>query len=242
MGRVTDANAEYIRLSGHTDLAEITGRSVLEWTAPYEKEKNAAAIRECLEKGFIRNFEIDYRNAAGVITPVEINATVVNPGGSFQIVTLCRDITNRRNAEKALRESEQEYRSIMENMQDMFYRTDLQGRIVATELVGVTRRWFEERGVAPKMFHGQAEVDRLNAESYAEQRDRPLDRVLSDFHAVHAQLLKRLEAVRERDLTDPQRFKWMEGEPLEKLAADNTFGHYAEHLPAIETWRSKISN
>jgi PAS domain S-box-containing protein len=111
-GRVTDANAEYIRMSGHTDLAEITGRSVLEWTAPYETEKNAAAIRECLDKGFIRNFEIDYVNAAGVITPVEINATAVPGKGSPLVVTLCRDITPRRNAEKALLESEASISSI----------------------------------------------------------------------------------------------------------------------------------
>jgi PAS domain S-box-containing protein len=112
LGRVTDANAEYVRLSGQADLREITGRSVLEWTAPYEKEKNAAAFRECLEIGFIRNFEIDYVNAVGVITPVEINATVVPGKGSPLVVTLCRDISSRRNAEKALLESEASLSSI----------------------------------------------------------------------------------------------------------------------------------
>ncbi len=119
---------------------------------------------------------------------------------------------------------------------------DILGHIAVWEARLVTILYTVERGVAPKMFHGQAEVDRLNGESYAEQRDRLLDRVLSDFHAVHAQLLKRLEVVRERDLTDPQRFKWMEGDPLEKLVAADTFGHYAEHLPAIEAWRAKISS
>ena len=77
-------------------------------------------------------------------------------------------------------------------------------------------------------------MDQANAESFAEQRDRPLDRVLADFHGVHIQLLKRLEAVKERDLNDPKRFKWMEDEPLEKLVAGDTFAHYAEHRPAIE--------
>ncbi|NMB78140.1 MAG: PAS domain S-box protein [Methanomicrobiales archaeon] len=39
------------------------------------------------------------------------------------------DITERRVAEKALRESEEKYRSIIEEMQDLFYRTDTSGKI-----------------------------------------------------------------------------------------------------------------
>ena len=36
-GRVLDANAEYVRLSGHRELREILGRPVTEWTAEYER-------------------------------------------------------------------------------------------------------------------------------------------------------------------------------------------------------------
>ena len=43
-GRVLDANTEYVRLTGYHNLEEIRGRCVLEWTAEYEKDKNAAAI------------------------------------------------------------------------------------------------------------------------------------------------------------------------------------------------------
>ena len=43
-GRVLDANAEYVRLSGHKTLPQILGRGVKEWTAPNDLERNAAAI------------------------------------------------------------------------------------------------------------------------------------------------------------------------------------------------------
>ena len=46
--------------------------------------------------------------------------------GTFGIA---RDITNQRNAELKLEESEQKYRSIFENIQDVFYRTDKEGII-----------------------------------------------------------------------------------------------------------------
>jgi uncharacterized protein (TIGR03083 family) len=116
---------------------------------------------------------------------------------------------------------------------------DILGHIAMWESRLVTILYSNERGVPPKMLHGQASVDKVNAESFAEQRERPLDRVLADFHAVHTQLLKRLDSLTDRDLSDPKRFKWMEGEPLEKLVAGDTFEHYAEHRAMIEAWRQK---
>ena len=116
---------------------------------------------------------------------------------------------------------------------------DILGHIAMWESRLVTILYSNERDVPPKMLHGQVEVDKLNAESYAEQRERPLDRVLADFHAVHAQLLKRLDKLADRDLSDPKRFKWMEGEPLEKLVAGDTFEHYAEHRSMIQAWQNR---
>jgi PAS domain S-box-containing protein len=113
-GKVIDANQEYIRFTGHDDLNEIRGRSVVEWTADYEKKKNAEAVAQCAKDGYIRNLEIDYVDKRGNITPIEINATVVGIGGVPQILSLCRNITERRQAEEALRKSEARYRSYLE--------------------------------------------------------------------------------------------------------------------------------
>ena len=99
-GNVLDANPEYIRLTGRRDLAEIAGHNVVEWTADYEREKNAAAVRQCVKEGYIRNLEIDYVDAAGHVIPVEINATVVNENGKSRIIALCRDITERKRDSK----------------------------------------------------------------------------------------------------------------------------------------------
>ena len=114
---------------------------------------------------------------------------------------------------------------------------DTLGHVAMWESRLVTMLYAVERGVTPKVIRAE-DVDKFNVESLAEQRDRPLERVLSDFHAVHTQLLKRLEAVPERDLFDPGRFGWMEGEPLSRMVAADTFEHYAEHRPAIEALRS----
>ncbi|MEI6310191.1 MAG: PAS domain S-box protein, partial [bacterium] len=118
LGNVVDANEEYLRLSGHENLSQILGRNVVEWTAEYEKEKNAEAVGQCLREGQLRNFEIDYVNAEGKITPIEINSTVVTVDGANQILTLCRDITERKRAEESLRESEEKFRLAFDTSPD----------------------------------------------------------------------------------------------------------------------------
>ncbi len=79
-GRVVDANPEYVRLSGHAQLAEIVGRQPFEWSVERDRERNVEEVKKCLEQGFVRNLEIDYVDRQGKITTTEINAAVVNQG------------------------------------------------------------------------------------------------------------------------------------------------------------------
>jgi PAS domain S-box-containing protein len=100
-GTVIDANAEYVRLTGHRELGDILGKTISEWTAKYDQQRNAAAVAQCVKTGFIRNFVIDYVDGNGRITPVEVNAAIVEANESIRIVSLCRDITERKVAEEA---------------------------------------------------------------------------------------------------------------------------------------------
>ena len=58
---------------------------------------------------------------------MEINATVVHEEGKSRIITLCREITDRKRVEKALAESERKYRLLAENSPDMIYFIDARG-------------------------------------------------------------------------------------------------------------------
>jgi PAS domain S-box-containing protein len=130
-GKVLDANPEYVRLTGHRDLGEIAGRDVIDWTAEYDRERNAAAVRQCFHDGFIRNFEIDYTDSAAHTTPIEINATVVHEKGKSRIITLCREISDRRKAMAALRESEERYRTLTGFAFDGVLIQDFNGTILS---------------------------------------------------------------------------------------------------------------
>lgn len=105
-GRVLVANDEYLRLTGRTSQAEILGRPVTEWTASYDLARNAEAVKKCLTRGSTEALEIDYLRTDGSIVPIEINAATLADG---TIIALCRDISARRTALQALRDSEDRY-------------------------------------------------------------------------------------------------------------------------------------
>ena len=105
-GRVLDANRKYVRLAGHSELRQILGRSVLEWTAEHARQRNAEAVTQCVRDGRIRHLAIDYVDANGRITPVEINATVEGEGEAARIISLCRDMTAHRQLEAQFRQSQ----------------------------------------------------------------------------------------------------------------------------------------
>jgi PAS domain S-box-containing protein len=115
-GRIIDANSEYLRISGHRTLEEILGRTVVEWTASYDVDRNAKEVEKCYRKGFVRQLEIDHVNSDGKIIPIDINATCLDTEDGRRIVCLCRDITERRQAQEALeRERQSLWRMIQAN-------------------------------------------------------------------------------------------------------------------------------
>lgn len=111
-GRVLEANDEYVRLAGRP-RAEVVGRSVFEWTADYDRQRNELELERCLEAGSATNVEIDYTGTEGQIVPVEINASVYRESGEVRILGFCRDIASRREADRELRASLEQLRALI---------------------------------------------------------------------------------------------------------------------------------
>jgi PAS domain S-box-containing protein len=145
-GRVLDANAEYLRLTGYERLDQIVNRPVTDWTAAADRERNAEQVRRCMQHGTVRDLEVDYVGPDGRVTPVEINATVRRGPAGATIFTVCRDITNRRRAEQALRASEDRYRATIDSMGDMIHVVDEDLRIELINQPG--ERWVHQLGIS----------------------------------------------------------------------------------------------
>jgi PAS domain S-box-containing protein len=183
-GCVLDANAEYVRLTGREKLADILGRSVTQWTAAHDRDRNADEVRRCLEHGSVRNLDLDYIDPRGGITPVEINATVVPSVDGVRIVSLCRDITDRKRAEQALRESEARYRAVVDCETEIIDRFLPDGTI--TFINEACSRFM---GVPADQIIGQSIYKWMAPEAHQATRDRlaaitPTNPVVRNVHEV----------------------------------------------------------
>jgi PAS domain S-box-containing protein len=101
-GRVVEANSEYLRLTGRSVMGEIVGRSVVEWTAPHDRARNTRAVRACLKAGLIKGLELDYLRPDGSPQPVEISAMVMPAKKGNRILSLCRDLSDRKRNERRM--------------------------------------------------------------------------------------------------------------------------------------------
>jgi PAS domain S-box-containing protein len=66
----------------------------------------------------------------GVKIPVEISNHLFGLDGKPVILSTVRDISDRKIAEELIKRSEEKYRKIFENVQDIFYQSDINGRII----------------------------------------------------------------------------------------------------------------
>ncbi len=103
---------------------KVVGRSIFNVfrDRPEIKEKLHRALDS---EAFTTTVEID-----GVVFEAQCAPLRDGSGQISGLIGVATDVTERKRMEEALRESEAKYRQIFENVQDIFYRTDLQGTIV----------------------------------------------------------------------------------------------------------------
>jgi len=83
-------------------------------------------IQEAFDIGKTADFEFEARRKNGEIFPTEHTVSLlrVDDGEPAGMVSVIRDITERKLAEEALRESEEKYRSLITNIPDVTWTTD----------------------------------------------------------------------------------------------------------------------
>lgn len=95
-----------------------------------------------------------------------------------------------------------------------------------------------QQGVIPQtILNGQEPEDKTNARWYTQHKDRDFDQALKDFDLIRDQTIRRVEAFTDKDLTDPRRYKWLNGKPLWQWIAESTIEHEEEHAPAIRAMK-----
>lgn len=98
---------------------------------------------------------------------------------------------------------------------------------------------FKQGKCPEQLLNALADRESFNASRHQENLGRDLDIIFKDLQGVRYQLEQWLEEFSERDLNNPQRYKWLDGQPLWQLIAETSFAHEAAHLEAIEQFAER---
>ena len=83
----------------------------------------------------------------------------------------------------------------------------------------------------------QLPQDERNIPIYEQNKDRPLEEVLSEAEQVYDQLFEAIASLSEDELSDPSHFRGMPSEWIPwDVIAGNTYDHYYQHIPDILAW------
>jgi PAS domain S-box-containing protein len=115
-GRFLDVNNAYCQLIGYS-RDELLKMSIPDIEAIEKPEETVARIAKIMKVGGDR-FETCHRRKDGRIVDVEVSVDYIDIGGGRMFVFI-RDISDRKRAEEALRESEKQYRLLAENVTDV---------------------------------------------------------------------------------------------------------------------------
>jgi PAS domain S-box-containing protein len=129
-GRIIFINDKGVHLAGRTDPATIIGTSMFAFFAP-ESLPAALENTKLMFTGPLGPREYTFIGGDGKRVLLEVNGDVLRTpeGIPYGMVFICRDIGERKRAEETLRKSEEEFRNIIGNMQDVFYRISRDGII-----------------------------------------------------------------------------------------------------------------
>lgn len=106
-------------------------------------------------------YEMTHKSGRPFWTEISVSFNRDESGKPFEIVGVTREITKRKQAEEALRESEKRYRMIVENMHDsiMLLDTDLNYRFISPSEAGIS-------GFEPEELLSHPLRDQMPPESY----------------------------------------------------------------------------
>ena len=113
-GMYVSINSGFTRIMGYAeeDILGKTSIAINIWVNPSDREKLIQGLRE---NGIVENLVAQFRAKCGELVYGMMSASIIELNGEKHILSITRNVTERKRIEDALQESEDRYKTITEN-------------------------------------------------------------------------------------------------------------------------------
>ena len=160
-GEIVDVNPYLINLLGFS-REQFLGKKLWELGVFRDVVANKDNFEELQRKGFIRYEDLPLETADGKQKAVEFVSNIYTVENKKVVQCNIRDVTERKQAEESLRESETNYHDILDNAGDLIQSVNPDGYFLF-----VNRTWYETLGYTEDEIHNLNILDIIHPDSQA---------------------------------------------------------------------------
>ncbi len=150
-GRSADVNEAYLEISGYS-REEVVGHTAAELGLFVDPQMRAGWMKKLAEQGQVLGQDAQMRRKSGEIREVLAALELIEINGEQMGVVILADITERRQAEKALAASEKRYAALLAASSDVVYRMNpdwsemrfLDGRDFIPDTLSPSQTWLDK--------------------------------------------------------------------------------------------------
>jgi len=177
-GVILESNRAMRQLVGKTE-GELRGRRVLDLVDGERRAMVATDLAQMRGDWHSRAGDVRIRRPDGTEVVLDFSASLVDTGDGKVVLSLARDMTERRAVEDALRTSEARFRSLVESMDDVVVTLDAQGRCT-----GCFGRWMERQGRTEDAYLGRT-IREMLGDAVAPTHEAALARAVQGEDVVY---------------------------------------------------------
>ena len=160
-GKILFVNKIGMKMLGADSHRDIIGKSSMDFIHPDYRDEVMERLKVMASGEHTSIFQEKFIRLDGGQIEVEVSSEPILYDGSYAIQSVVRDITERKKAEKSLKESEKRYRLLAENAGDVIWTMDLN-----LQFTYMSPSVFNLRGITPEEAMKESLPESLTPKSY----------------------------------------------------------------------------